>query len=253
MLILQRSLPIPRIKIEKIINYVLHLCSINECTYDELKLKGLDFGKGKGDITRFLNRINIVETTDSKVKLTELGMKLCTLLRKSGFLRNYILHSIFKKYVPQYELVLSVIQELQEVVEDELYNKVNEKIKSISPSAWINKVAFKTIIGFLEDLEVIRRKGKLIKFIGYDKKIEEFKECIITKSIKIGNRYLINRNDLIECTLKYLEIDHVEIERFKEALHEIKSPKIGNEELFEIKPEMYMLKLLDNILKEFGL
>ena len=47
MFVIQRSIPIPRIKIERILNYIDYVGSRGEVTTEELKNRNLDFGRDK--------------------------------------------------------------------------------------------------------------------------------------------------------------------------------------------------------------
>ncbi|MFP3491374.1 MAG: hypothetical protein RXN86_01225, partial [Vulcanisaeta sp.] len=74
MLTIQRSIPIPRIGLNKLINYIVFVGENPGINCSAIRDRGLDIGKGRGDITRFFQRIGIVSVdNECNVKLTDIG------------------------------------------------------------------------------------------------------------------------------------------------------------------------------------
>ncbi len=56
----QRSITFPPIRLRRIDEYVMYIARRN-ATLNDLRESGLEIGRGKGDITRFLERVKVVE------------------------------------------------------------------------------------------------------------------------------------------------------------------------------------------------
>jgi hypothetical protein len=68
----QRSITFPPIKLKRIDEYVLYVAR-NNASLEELRERGLEIGRGRGDISRFLERLKVVEVVNGVVALTPLG------------------------------------------------------------------------------------------------------------------------------------------------------------------------------------
>jgi len=199
MLTTQRSIPIPPVKIERILAYLKHICEKGEATPDELKKLGLDFGRGVGDITRFLRNIRVITVSQGKVKICEEDSeKICKSINNMSAFRK-VMHQILYERLVQYKIACDIIRELGKVNIDELYQELNNRISEISPSSWVNKVAFRTIITFLTDLGIAKKSGNTIEYYA-KAKVEEATTCIRSKISKVGTRHYLTVNDIAACT-----------------------------------------------------
>lgn len=152
MLNIQRSIPIPRISLEKLVNYILTVGDNPGISCSALKDKGLEIGKGGrgGDITRFFQRIGgVVEVYggDCSVRLTDVGNALYMALNRDVALSKMLFHLILYKELPHYRLLINLISEEGPLSITELHRLINQRIRELSPTAWLNEVAFKAIIG----------------------------------------------------------------------------------------------------------
>ncbi|ACB39611.1 conserved hypothetical protein [Pyrobaculum neutrophilum V24Sta] len=159
---LQRSITFPPIRIQKLDSYVIHVAK-NAVSLKELREAGLEFGRGRGDITRFLERLGVVEVADGVVRLTGLGMRLVSLRELIGV---SVYYALFYQRVPQFKLLMEVLRERSAVEREELYKLVNGKLSELSPTAWLNKVAFRTLLQLAEELGAVDRDGGSYRYLG---------------------------------------------------------------------------------------
>ncbi|WP_054857983.1 hypothetical protein [Vulcanisaeta sp. JCM 16159] len=112
MLNIQRSIPIPRISLEKLINYILSIGENPGIDCSTLKDRGLDIGKGRGDITRFFQRIGVIEVYgDCNIRLTDTGNMLYRALNMDLTLSKMLFHLILYRELPHYRLLINLISE----------------------------------------------------------------------------------------------------------------------------------------------
>ncbi len=193
-----RSIPLPRTSITRIVKYIEHLCKQGEAKCSEIKSLSLDFGRGIGDITRFLRNLNIIRVEGDTVKLED--RDLCKAI-SSPIFAKIILHRLFYERLVQYRLIFDLVQQHKSIKLDELQLRLNEELSRLCPNAWVNSVAFKTLIGFLEDLELVSKRGALVVYTG--KLLDKIRLCIEKSHRKIGATELIDLNELASC----LEMD----------------------------------------------
>lgn len=193
-LTIQRSIPFPRISIDRLIKYLTYIRDEETVSVDDLKSSGIDFGKGKGDLTRFFNKLGIVSVQGNLVSLTEEGKRLVSDIAERG---ARALHEYLINELPQYRLLIEVIRELGRAREDEILTALNDRLTSESPSAWINKVALRSMIGILQDLGVVTRVNGVVMYVGEG--ISNPLECLSKVSIPIGDQYLVSIRDLANC------------------------------------------------------
>jgi len=193
-----RSIPIPRISLSRILRYIEYLCEKGEVKCIDLKNHGLDFGRGVGDITRFLRNIGVVQVENDLAKLS--SREICSLLRSKILVKVYM-HNLLYERLLQYRLIFDIVRRHGSVRLEELHVKVNEELSKICPNAWINNVAFKTLIGFLEDLDLACRKGNVVVYTG--KVFSQVERCIEESSRSLGETKILDVTLLAEC----LDID----------------------------------------------
>ncbi len=218
--IIQRSIPFPPIRIEKIITYLKYVYDKDIVNTEELKKNNIDFGRGRGDITRFLNSINIVELEGSKVRLSKIGKILVEIYNNSKIMFKILLNNYLYDRVIQYRILIDILRENSKIDIETLYRKVNENIKHISPSTWINKVAYRTLINFSIDLEVIKKDGKYLTYLGHRDLINNIMKDFSTK---IGDEIYID----IKGLSNKLGINHEFLEKYIEQhVEKVKCPNI---------------------------
>lgn len=184
---MQRSITFPPIRLRRIDDYIAYVAR-HTPTLDELREAGLEIGRGRGDITRFLERIKVVEASSDKVVLTTLGRQLVSLRDALG-VATY--HALFFQRVPQYRLLVEVLAGLREGDFDGLHTAINERLSSISPSAWLNKVAFKTILQIAEDLGAVERLNGVYR-LRSDPVEAAVVDYHVRHGVKIGGYYYIS-------------------------------------------------------------
>ena len=156
----QRSITFPPIRLKKIDEYIVYVAKYRPSPH-QLKSAGLDIGRGRGDITRFLERVGVIASGDV-VELTELG-KLLVSIRESIGVAVY--HALFYQRVPQYRLLIDVVKDgISEP--SHIYTEINKRIAVVSPTAWLNKVAFRTLLQIAQDLEAVRKIGNVYTYVG---------------------------------------------------------------------------------------
>ncbi len=195
MLTIQRSIPIPPVKLEKILNYIKYVCERDGADPEELKKAGLDFGRGIGDITRFLKNIEVVTIVQGKVKICE--QSLCKDIENVETFKSKF-HKVLYEKLPQYQIIYNIIKEKGKINIEELYTEANIKISEISPSSWINKVAFRTVLTFLTELGLIKKTGNTVEHISKTK-LDTAIACLKEKISKIGTRYYLSVKEIAEC------------------------------------------------------
>ncbi|MEM1662590.1 MAG: hypothetical protein QXY12_02175 [Pyrobaculum sp.] len=188
----QRSVTFPPIRLKRIDDYVLYVAK-NSPSVNQLREIGLEIGRGRGDITRFLERIGVVETGGGVVSLTKLGGRLVSLREELGLA---VYHALFYKRVPQYMYLVDSLKEAIEIKQEELYNYVNEKISKISPTAWVNRVAFKTLSHIAEELGVVEKLNSLLRYRGdpVEASIEAYYR---EHGVKIGQFFYVSLDKVI--------------------------------------------------------
>ncbi len=196
MLSIQRSIPIPRIGLEKLINYIIFVGENPGVNCSVIKDKGLDVGKGRGDITRFFQRIGIIDVNnDCNVKLTDVGLVIFNALNTDLSLAKALMHLVLYSELPHYKVLIDVVSEENSIDADELREKINRRIKDLSPTAWINEVAYKALLGLAVDLDVIEIiNGKVsIRFTA------SISECIKKSIVLMNNQKVFRLDDLSQC------------------------------------------------------
>ncbi len=190
----QRSIPFPRIRIDKLVDYLKSVAE-GRLSVDELKERGLDFGKGKGDLTRFFERLGVVKVDDGYVELTDIGHRLVELLDVKG---AFAIHELLLSNIPQYEALVKVLKALGRAGEDELMAKVNDEVKRQYPSTWVNKVALRAMLGILKDLGIVAKKGGEYVYLG-GVEAGSVNECLNRLSVTMGGEYLVSLVELSNC------------------------------------------------------
>jgi hypothetical protein len=175
--------------LKRIDEYVMYIAR-NNPSLDELKEKGLEIGRGKGDITRFLERLRVVEVSNGLVVLTAVGRTLVSLREWLG---PAVYHALFYQRVPQYRLLIDIAREKRSIDLEELYVAVNDRLSHISPSAWINKVAFKTLLQIAEDLGVLRRQNGVYNFLE-DPITSAVQEYYTQHGVRIGQSFYVTQD-----------------------------------------------------------
>ncbi|WP_054854213.1 hypothetical protein [Vulcanisaeta distributa] len=218
MLNIQRSIPIPRISLEKLINYILSIGENPGIDCSTLKDRGgLDIGKGRGDITRFFQRIGgVVEVYggDCNIRLTDTGNMLYRALNRDLTLSKMLFHLILYRELPHYRLLINLISEEGPTSVTELHRLINQKMRELSPTAWLNEVAFKAIIGLAVDLGVVEITNGGEVSIRYTASISE---CIRKAMAPIGSQKVLRLDDLDNC-----------IKQLLGGVLDIKQPLINN-------------------------
>jgi hypothetical protein len=195
---LQRSIPFPRIGVNKLIGYLTYIKDRGPVDINKLKEAGLDFGKGKGDITRFFEKLGIVTVQGNLVSLTEEGERLVNGIREHGV---RILHEYLFNELPQYRLLMDVLRELGSASEDKLLDNLNKRLANESPAAWVNRVALRSMLGILQDLGIVTKINKTITYNGDE---TDTLECLKRLSIQINEQYLVSLRELSNCLGKVL-------------------------------------------------
>ncbi|RFA95673.1 hypothetical protein CGL51_07220 [Pyrobaculum aerophilum] len=183
---LQRSVTFPPIRLRRIDEYI-HYVAKNAPTLEELRERGLEIGRGRGDITRLLERIQVVEVNNNRVSLTSAGRQLVS-LREALSLSVY--HALFFQRLSHYKLLVETLAELREGDFENLHGAVNERLSRISPTAWLNKVAFKTLLQIAEDVGAVEKRNGIYYYRGdpVEKAVSEYYE---KHGVKIGSNYYV--------------------------------------------------------------
>lgn len=183
----QRSVTFPPIRLRRIDEYVLYVAR-HRPTLDALREGGLDIGRGRGDITRFLERIGVVEVGAGAVSLTKLGERLVSLREALGV---SVYHALFYKRVPQYMYLVDSVREAGVVGVENLHGVLNEKISKTSPTAWVNKVAFKALLQIAEELGVLEKVEASIRYVG-DPVLSSVLSFYEKYGVKIGQFFYVS-------------------------------------------------------------
>lgn len=191
-IVVQRSVTFPPIKLKRIDEYIKFVAT-RQPTPSELREVGIEIGRGRGDITRFLERLGVVEQAQGRVALTPLGRHLASLREALGVA---VYHALFFQRLPQYRVMVEAVAEGREGDLETLFKTVNTKLSAISPSVWINKVAFKTLIQIGEDVGVLEKQGSLYRYLGdpVERALVEYHE---KSGVKIGYYYYVPADKLI--------------------------------------------------------
>lgn len=192
----QRSITFPPIKLRRIDAYVMYIARKN-ASLDELRESGLEIGRGKGDITRFLERLRVVEVINGAVTLSALGK---TLVSYREWLGPAVYHALLYQRVPQYRLLIDAVKEMGGVGSEALHTAVNDRLSRISPTAWLNKVAFKTLLQIAEDLGAVERQNGMYNFLG-DPVAKAVLEYYTKHGVKVGQSFYIQQDRVVvgEC------------------------------------------------------
>ncbi len=192
----QRSITFPPIKLKRIDEYVLYVAR-NNASLEELRERGLEIGRGRGDISRFLERLKVVEVVNGVVALTPLGRALVSLRELLG---PAVYHALFYQGVPQYRLLIDAVRDAGNIGVEELHVAVNNRLSKISPTAWLNRVAFKTLLQIAEDLGAVKRLNGLYSFSG-DPVAKAVLEHYAKHGVRIGQSFYIQRDRVVirEC------------------------------------------------------
>jgi len=191
---LQRSIPFPRIGVDKLIGYLTYIKDNGPVEVGELKEAGLDFGKGRGDITRFFEKLGLVAVQGNLVSLTGEGEKLVDRVREYGI---RVLHEYLFNELPQYRLLVSVLRELGSASEDELLSNLNKRLADEFPAAWVNRVALRSMLGILQDLGMVVKVNGAVTYIDGD--AADPLECLRRLSIQVSEQYLVSLRELSNC------------------------------------------------------
>ncbi len=143
----QRSITFPPIKLKRIDEYVLYVAR-NNASLEELRERGLEIGRGRGDISRFLERLKVVEVVNGVVALTPLGRALVSLRELLG---PAVYHALFYQGVPQYRLLIDAVRDAGNIGVEELHVAVNDRLSKILPTAVAQQGGVKTLLQKAED------------------------------------------------------------------------------------------------------
>jgi hypothetical protein len=196
MLTIQRSIPIPRIGLSKLINYILFVGENPGVNCSTVRSNGLDIGKGRGDITRFFERIGIITVDDEcNIELTEMGRVLFNALNTDLYLAKILMHLLLYSELPHYRLLIDTVSKEGSMDIKELRDRVNQRMRELSPTAWLNDVAFKALIGLAVDLDVIEVVGDRVSM----KHVASVSECIRRSIVILGGQRILRFDDLSNC------------------------------------------------------
>lgn len=250
MLSIQRSIPIPRIGLDKLINYIIAVGESPGINCSTIKERGLDIGKGRGDITRFFMRINMVQVRDDcSVFLTEIGNKVYNALINDISLGKSMLHLILYNELPHYKLLIDLVAEEGEVSINELFQKLNDRVHALSPTAWVNEVAFKALIGLARDLDVIEVSNGRVS-LRYTASVSE---CLRKSSVLLDGQKIIKMSELESClrgTVKNVNVIAL-INEIRDCVEPIVAPGLNpKSSYFKVINESCVIKALLNALLE---
>ncbi len=190
-----RSIPFPRIPITRIVEYVNMVAMSNGIDVERLKEAGLDIGRGRGDITRFLEKIGVVEERGRKVYLTAVGKKLQSFLAAIG---PPVLHRYMVAKVPLYGIAVELLSRRGSLPLEEFYHELNRELASVSPSAWLNRVAFRALLGMMRDTGYAQVGNGRVAALG-DPLVATVRKCVEEKGISIGGEPYVSAWDLRQC------------------------------------------------------
>ena len=149
-----RSIPFPPIKLDKIVNYIFYIGERGVVGVEELRERGLEIGRGRGDITRFLHWLGIIYVDGgNKVHLTARGRMLLELVTSIG---------VGAMHVPLYLFVKPY-----RVVVDELSARGSvtmELVRDLTPS--LNTVSRRSLIRLIVDVGVAGENGRELVYLG---------------------------------------------------------------------------------------
>ncbi|MGC8973940.1 MAG: hypothetical protein ACP5KY_07010 [Thermoproteus sp.] len=159
----QRSIPFPPIRLDRLVKYLQAVVQRGSISLEELKKEGLDFGKGRGDITRFLERLGLVTVSGKNVAPTKLAYEVLSIYRSIG---PAVFHPLFNSALPQYRLFAELIESMRTATPEELHGALNKRLSEITPSGWINNVAFKSLLAIAVDIGVVKKEGRYVVYVG---------------------------------------------------------------------------------------
>ncbi|MEZ0318725.1 MAG: hypothetical protein ABWK05_01850 [Pyrobaculum sp.] len=201
--VIQRSITFPPIRISRIDEYVVYVAK-HRPTINILREEGLEIGRGRGDITRFFERLGVVETRGEAVELTSLGKQLMTFREALG---SAVYHALFYQRIPQYRILIDLIKKSGAVDQQQLYDQANLSLRQISPTAWINKVAFRTLLQIAADLRAVKKESVIYKWAA-DPLEEAIQNYLLKVGVKIGNNYYVSFDKVIVKECAKIEMPH---------------------------------------------
>ncbi|ABW02587.1 hypothetical protein [Caldivirga maquilingensis] len=193
-LTVQRSIPFPRISLSRLINYLTYIKDNGIVNINDLREAGLDFGKGKGDITRFFEKLGLVTVHGEAVSLTSRGEELVNGIKEHGVMA---FHEYLLSELPQYRLLIDVLRDLGKAKEDDVLTELNRRIALESPAAWVNRVALRSMLGLLQDLGVVVKVNGAIAYVNND--FTDPLECLSRVSVQVNGQYLVGVRELGNC------------------------------------------------------
>lgn len=158
---IQRSIPFPPIRLERLVKYLVEAAQRSPLPLEEARERGLDIGRG--DITRFFKRLGLIEVVDGRITPTQAAYELLSLYNLLG---NAVFHVVFYSALIQYKLLYDIVREKGEAGLDELRDELNRRMREISPSTWVNDVAFKSLVSFGVDVGAFKRRGRSLQYAG---------------------------------------------------------------------------------------
>ncbi len=190
-----RSIPFPRIHISRIVEYINLVAASNGIDVETLKERRTDIGKGKGDITRFLEKLGVVAVKDGKVYPTDVGRRLQSLLAAVG---PPVLHRYMLARVPLYSMAVDILNRRGSLAVEEYYDEINRELSSVSPTAWINRVAFRALLGMMGDVGFAHVRNGRVMALG-DPLVANVRRCVEERGVKIGGETYVSLWDLRQC------------------------------------------------------
>ncbi|MFB6470976.1 MAG: hypothetical protein TU36_007085 [Vulcanisaeta sp. AZ3] len=127
--------------------------------------------------------------------MTEIGNTIFKALNNDIYLAKTLMHLIFYNEIPHYKLLIITVSERDLISLNELHEEVNHRIRELSPTAWLNDVAFKTLIGLAVDLDVIKVEDGKVS-IRYAASVSE---CIRVSIVSLGGQRILRTDELNNC------------------------------------------------------
>ncbi|NPB00213.1 MAG: hypothetical protein GXO10_02465 [Crenarchaeota archaeon] len=177
MSIVQKSIPFPPTRLEKIVNYLLYIKD-KPVSVQELKERKVDFGRGRGDITRFLSQIGLIEIENSKVRLSRLGKVLVEFVRdnRPSIMFKILFNNYMIDRVLTYRILIDTLRDIGRARFEDLYTIVNDVLKKTSPSLWINKVAYRSLVTLALDLEIVEKRSNILIYVDHSYRVKSVVE-----------------------------------------------------------------------------
>jgi len=148
-----RSIPFPPISLRKILDYLRYVGERGVVAVLELRSRGLDIGKGRGDITRFLAWLGMISVVDGSVSLTSRGRALLELSVSLGL---SAFHAPLYSIVEPYRKLIDSVADNGRVPLSDVEHLLSD----------LNSVARKTVIRFGIDVGAISVDGSSIIYVG---------------------------------------------------------------------------------------